>query len=45
MKLYKNMPNFVGIVIETRCYHMNMIRLVFHVIIQYFNNIINNKWN
>ena len=30
MKLYKNMPNVVGIVIETRYYHVNMNGLVFH---------------
>ena len=32
MKLYKNRPNVVGIVIETLYYHMNMNGLVFHVI-------------
>ena len=32
MKLYKNMPNVVGIVIETLYYHMNKNGLVFHVI-------------
>ena len=31
MKLYKNMPNDVGIVIEIHYYHMNMNLLVSHV--------------
>ena len=31
MKLYKNMPNVVGIVIETLYYHMNMNLVVSHV--------------
>ena len=30
MKLYKNMANFVGIVIETYYYHKNMNGLAFH---------------
>ena len=31
MKLYKNIPNVVGIVIETHYYHKNMNLLVSHV--------------
>ena len=31
MKLYKKMPNVVGIVIEILYFHTNMNLLVFHV--------------
>ena len=41
MKLYKKMPNFVDIVIETLYYHMNMNSLVSHVDSMYSNEIMN----